>query len=112
MRLGKLVYQEFGARCAICGQPDCICPPPSLPPAQQTARVLRERKGRGGKTVTLVQGLVHSEDEFKTLTQKLKQYLGSGGTYKECMIEIQGDHLDRVIAFLVSLGYRTRRVGG
>jgi len=114
VRPGKLVYQEFGERCPSCGLIHCTCSPPAPPPtpAQQTARLLLERKGRGGKTVTLIQGLVHTENEFKTLTQKVKQHCGSGGAYKEGTIEIQGDHRDRLAIYLQSLGYRIRKVGG
>ena len=64
----------------------------SLPPQQQTIYLHRESKGRGGKDVTLVKGLVLSEGDLSTLTKKLKQTCGSGGTVKDGVIEIQGEH--------------------
>ena len=87
-------------------------PTRSLPPQQQTAYLHRESKGRGGKTVTLVKQLVLSEKDMKALAKKLKQACGSGGTIKEGVIEIQGEHRERIAAVLGNLGYKVKISGG
>lgn len=90
-------------------------PPPrkkSLPPEQQVAELLRERKGRGGKTVTVIAGLQLSDDDLKVLSKQLKQQCGSGGAIKEGNIEIQGDHRDKIAVELQKLGMKTKFVGG
>lgn len=84
----------------------------SLPPQQQTASLYRERKGRGGKTVTVVRDLQLSEEDLKALATQLKQSCGSGGTVKDGVIEIQGDHRDQVAVYLKSRGYKTKNIGG
>jgi len=89
-------------------------PPPvkSLPPQQQTAYLHRESKGRGGKTVTLVKNLVLSENDRKALAKKLKQACGTGGTVKDDLIEIQGDHRPKIADLLRSQGYQVKIAGG
>ena len=87
-------------------------PPVSLPPAQQTAYIRRETKGRGGKTVTVVFNLQLSPADLKALGKSLKAACGSGGTTKDDSIEIQGDHRDAVAAKLQALGYKTKLAGG
>ena len=84
----------------------------SLPPNQQTVYLHRDSKGRGGKTVTLVKKLVLSEDDLKELTKKLKQVCGSGGTIKDDMIEIQGEHREKIAEALIKLGYKVKIAGG
>lgn len=111
----RVVYStEPGARpCPRCGRRPCRCPQPtSLPPHQQTARIQRERKGRGGKTVTVVRDLQLAPEDLAALAKRLKAAIGSGGTVKDGNIEIQGDHRQRVAAELQKLGYRTRLAGG
>ncbi|MCX4027639.1 hypothetical protein H0A36_11645 [Endozoicomonas sp. SM1973] len=76
------------------------------------ARVRREVKGRGGKTVTTIQGLVLTGNDLKALAKKLKQRCGTGGAVKQGVIEIQGDHCDTLIAELNKLGYPAKRGGG
>jgi len=89
-------------------------PPPakSLPPQQQTVYLHRESKGRGGKTVTLVKNLVLSEKDLKALAKKLKQSCGSGGTIKDGVIEIQGEHRERIAETLRKQGYQVKIAGG
>lgn len=84
----------------------------SLPPNQQLVYLHRESKGRGGKTVTLVRGLQLNEADLKTLGKHLKQACGTGGTIKDGVIEIQGDHREKLAAVLDRLGYRTKIAGG
>ena len=102
-----------GKRCPKCGRYPCRCPKTvSLPPEEQTARLHRERKGRKGKTVTVVRGLQLSEGDLDALGKALRRHCGSGGTVKDGAIEVQGDHRDRVAAELQRLGYKTKNVGG
>lgn len=84
----------------------------SLPPQEQTIYLHRDSKGRGGKTVTIIKNLVLSEEDIKELAKKLKQICGSGGTFKDETIEIQGEHRDRIAEALKQLGYKVKIAGG
>jgi len=84
----------------------------SLPPQQQTAYLHRESGGRGGKVVSVVKNLVLTEEDLKSLAKKLKQECGSGGTVKDGMIEIQGEHRPRMAEVLQKLGYKVKIAGG
>ena len=84
----------------------------SLPPSQQTVYLHRESKGRKGKGVSLVKNLALNEKDMKTLAKNLKQSCGSGGTVKNGIIEIQGDHRKRISEVLERLGYKTKIAGG
>ncbi len=75
-------------------------------------RIMRDRKQRGGKTVTMITGVPVSENELVTLAQQLKKSCGSGGTVKDGVIEIQGDHCDKLQTKLIELGYKVKRAGG
>jgi translation initiation factor 1 len=75
-------------------------------------RVGRETKGRGGKGVTVVQGLPLDEDSLQALATQLRKRCGSGGTVRAGVIEIQGEHRDTLVTELTRLGYRARRAGG
>jgi translation initiation factor 1 len=100
-------------RCPRCGSYPCRCPRPrSLPPDQQTATIARDRKGRGGKTVTVVRNLQLTPEDIRTLASHLRKACGAGGTVKDGAIEIQGDHREKVAAALRQLGYRTKFAGG
>ncbi len=87
-------------------------PKKSLPPNQQIIYLHRESKGRKGKGVSLVKNLVLNEKDIKALAKKLKQTCGSGGTIKNGIIEIQGDHRKKIADVLEKLGYRTKIAGG
>jgi translation initiation factor 1 len=84
----------------------------SLPPQQQTVYLHRESSGRGGKAVSLVKNLVLSEDDMKSLAKKLKQECGTGGTVKDGVIEIQGEHRQKMADVLQKLGYKVKIAGG
>jgi len=73
---------------------------------------MRDRKHRGGKTVTVISGVPASDDALAVLVQQLKKLCASGGTLKDGIIEIQGDHCDKVQAKLIELGYKVKRAGG
>ena len=85
---------------------------PALPRTRQTAFLHRASKGRGGKVVTLVKNLHLSPDDYKALAKHLKQTCGSGGTIKDGVIEIQGDHRETIALALQQLGYKTKMAGG
>ena len=77
-----------------------------------TVRVRRETKGRKGKGVTSVSGLGLAESDLKTLAKQLKQKCSTGGTVKDGVIEIQGDHRDTLKAELEKLGHTVKLAGG
>jgi translation initiation factor 1 len=114
----RLVYSTDGGRintCPTCGQSykQCRCDQPSTSKKSDgIVRVMRDRKGRGGKTVTVINGVIGSEAELNALAQQLKKLCGSGGTVKDGNIEIQGDHCEKVTARLGELGYNVKRAGG
>lgn len=107
------VYSTEEDFCPRCGHTPCRCTrAKSLPPSQQTAGILRERKGRGGKTVTIIRDLQLTPEDLKALSAKLKTACGTGGTVKEGAIEIQGDHREHVAQVLRAQGYKTKFIGG
>lgn len=83
-----------------------------VPPAKQTVKVQVSRKGRGGKTVTVISGFQHRPETLKTLAKKLKAQCGTGGTAKDDTIEIQGDHAQMLVEALQKAGYTAKRSGG
>jgi len=85
-------------------------PPPKPGPAR--VRVGREVSGRGGKGVSVISGLPLSLEALEELATRLKKVCGAGGAVKNGMIEIQGDHRDRLVAELIKLGYDAKRSGG
>ena len=114
---GGLVYStDAGRMCPACRKPiaQCTCPvtAPLSPPSDGIVRISRETKGRGGKAVTVVRGLPLAADALDTLGKQLKAACGSGGTVKDGVVEVQGDHCDKVMAFLQVQGYKAKRAGG
>lgn len=124
---GGLVYStESGRMCPVCRRPiaQCSCKragPGGTGIAGQArnagqgdgiVRVSRETKGRGGKAVTLVRGLALAPDALDQLARQLKAACGSGGTVKDGVVEVQGDHCDKVMALLQAQGHSVKRSGG
>ncbi len=85
---------------------------PRAPRGDGIVRVRRETQGRGGKTVTAVMGVPLAEDALKDLAGELKRLCGTGGTVKDYVIEIQGDHRDKIVAALQQRGYSVKLAGG
>lgn len=113
----RLVYStETGRMCPDCGKPvaDCGCKAAAKakPAGDGVVRVSRESKGRGGKTVTLVKGLPLDAIALALLGKQLRSACGSGGTVKDGVIEIQGDHCDLVMEALKKQGHQPKRTGG
>lgn len=113
----RLVYStETGRICPDCGKPlaDCVCKTAAKarPAGDGNVKVSRESKGRGGKTVTLVKGLALDAMALALLGKQLRGACGSGGTVKDGVIEIQGDHCDLVMETLKKQGHNPKRTGG
>ena len=113
---GGLVYSTDGGRtCPACRQPraQCVCGQKAVTgSADGIARVSRETKGRHGKAVTLVKGLALDHAGLTLLAKPLKAACGSGGTVKDGVVEVQGDHVERVIELLKKQGFAVKRAGG
>lgn len=112
-----LVYSTDGGRmCPNCRQPlaACRCAEAARKALRGDGqvRVSRERGGRGGKTVTLVRGLALDADAQAALGKRLRAACGAGGAAKDGVLEIQGDHVERVLALLAQEGHAARRSGG
>jgi translation initiation factor 1 len=81
-------------------------------PHDGVVRVFRERGGRAGKIVTVIHGLPERGPALEARATELRRLCGAGGTVKDDIVEIQGDHRDRVVAHLGTLGYRVKLAGG
>ena len=113
---GGLVYStDSGRMCPLCrqAQAQCQCRAAKPPPAGDgMVRVSRETKGRAGKGVTLVKGVALDSEALTALGKQLKAACGSGGTVKDGVIEVQGDHVERVMEALKKQGFTVKRAGG
>ena len=84
----------------------------ALPVGDGVVRVSRETKGRGGKGVSLIKGVALDPIALAALGKELKAACGTGGTVKDGVIEIQGDHIERLLALLQAKGHKVKRAGG
>jgi len=114
---GGLVYStDHGRMCPTCRRPltQCSCrrAAAAVPAGDGIVRVQRETKGRGGKAVTVVRGAPVDAAGLLKLGQELKAACGSGGTVKDGNIEVQGEHVDKVVALLQQRGWQVKRSGG
>ncbi len=112
-----LVYStEFGRMCPNCGKPkqSCSCGKKKQQTHQKdgVVRVGRSTKGRKGKGVTVITGVPLAPPQLKDLAKTLKQKCGSGGTVKDGVIEIQGEHRDLLVAELQKHGWTVKKSGG
>ncbi len=112
----RVVYStEHGRMCPACGKPAAKCrcrKAVELPAGDGIVRVGRETKGRKGKGVTVITGLPLDPDGLRDLAKELKRRCGTGGTVKEGVIQIQGDHRDLLVEELKARGYAAKRTGG
>ena len=114
----RIIYSTgVGSLCPNCRRAvrDCRCPqgaPGASPVKGAAVRVSREVKGRAGKGVTTVTGLPLAASEIDALATRLKKRCGSGGTVRDGVIEIQGEHRDVIVGELVKLGWPARKSGG
>ena len=111
------IRPRAGACVRVCRQPLARLRLPSRRPRAVAAgdgivRVSRESKGRGGKTVTVVRGLALEPAALVALGKSLRAACGAGGTAKDGVLEVQGDHAARVIELLQAQGWTVKRAGG
>jgi translation initiation factor 1 len=118
MSRDRIVYSsQHGRTCPHCGRPvkQCVCranPRGAPRDTDGVVRVRREISGRRGKPVTTIAGVPLADDALRELAGDLKRCCGCGGTVKDGVIEIQGDHRDAVIGELEAKGYTVKRAGG
>ena len=117
--MGLVYSTESGRMCPQCRQPTaaCVCkrapsPGPGAGADDGIVRVGRETKGRGGKAVTLVRGLPLDDAALAALAKQLRAACGAGGTVKDGLIELQGDHAERLVTLLSQRGWKAKRAGG
>ena len=114
---GGLVYStDSGRMCPSCRQPfaACLCKakPGNVGKGDGVVRVSREVKGRGGKAVTVIRGVPLETAGLAVLGKRLRTACGSGGTLKDGVLEVQGDHVDRMMQMLGEQGWVVKRAGG
>jgi translation initiation factor 1 len=120
MTNSRLVYStESGRICSKCQKPqsECICKKElskAQPKDRQDGiiRIRREVKGRKGKTVTVISGFQPGQADLKALAKQLKQMCGAGGSVKDGVIIIQGDHREKLLKLLKEQGYEVKLAGG
>lgn len=111
----SLVYSTDGGQmCPECRRPllQCICQAKAVPLGDGAVRVSRQTKGRGGKSVTFIKGLALDAAALALLGKMLRTACGSGGTVKDGVIEVQGDHCEVVMEVLRNHGHHPKRTGG
>ncbi|MBY0413674.1 MAG: translation initiation factor [Bdellovibrionales bacterium] len=119
----RLVYSSDGSHlkiCKKCGEDPCECTDSpihivTVDPIKTTLKIKLEKNQRGGKLVTVIHELPNNPIYFEDLAKKLKNHCGTGGTFKKegkAQIELQGDHREKIEAFLTKLGFKTKRSGG
>tara|TARA_B110000196_G_C20969559_1_gene577995 strand:- start:327 stop:788 length:462 start_codon:yes stop_codon:yes gene_type:complete len=111
---GSVYSTELGRTCPECGKAKdgCVCKNESLPEGDGIVRIQRETKGRKGKGVTLILGVLLASDELKKLAKELKQKCGVGGSVKDGVIEIQGDVRDQMFDEMKRRGFTVKKAGG
>ena len=119
MQSNRVVYDTDRGRtdrCSYCKRrlEACVCPNKAQLPGRGDGivRIWRDRKGRGGKTVTVVKGLDASQATLAEIASTLRRLCGSGGTVADGNVEIQGDHREKIAAKLTALGYKVKLAGG
>lgn len=105
----RVVYQEFGSGSKPAAMERAV---QELPPNQQDVRVQASRKGRKGKTVTVISGFQATPETLTKLLKQLKAQCGSGGSLKDNTLEIQGDHTQKLVPILIQMGYKAKISGG
>jgi translation initiation factor 1 len=111
-RDSRLVYSTDGGRVREPKPPTRGQPAPRRDPDDGFVRLRREKAGRGGKTATTITGLPGADAQLEAALKELKQFLGTGGSRNGRVLELQGDHRDRLKAKLESMGYTVKIAGG
>lgn len=104
----RVIYQEFGNDNSAALERAT----PELPVFQQNLRIQASRKGRKGKTVTVISGFQAKPETLTALLKQLKTQCGTGGTLKDNEIELQGDRTGQLLQILSQLGYKAKISGG
>ena len=124
MKDSRLVYStETGRICPECGKrvSECSCKKRKVVkgdnqsttyPTDGTIRIQREVKGRKGKIVTAVFGAPLEKEELLEFAKTLKRRCGAGGSVKDGVIVIQGDHRQRLLDEIRKQGYTAKLAGG
>lgn len=111
-----MVYStDKGRLCPDCGEAKdtCLCKThQNTPQSDGIVRIRREKKGRGGKTVTTISGIEGDKKSLQALNKTLKRRFGCGGAIKGWTIELQGDLLEQSIKYLKELGHDAKQSGG
>ena len=111
----RLVYStETGRACPECEQAidDCVCKQGHAPEGDGIVRISLDTKGRKGKGMTILSGILLKNSELKGLAKELKKKCGVGGAVKDGNIEVQGDQRDLLIKILTEQGFKVKRSGG
>jgi len=111
--MSRIVYQEFGQK--FDSTADALARSENLierSPQAQSPRIQASRKGRKGKTATVITGIEGTTTAIEALLKQLKNQCGAGGTFKDGEIEIQGDHRQKILEILLKLGYKAKISGG
>ena len=114
-RDGLVFSTGTGRICPHCAHAtaECVCRKnPRADRGDGIVRIRREVKGRRGKTVTAISGIPLPEDELRALAGDLKRHCGTGGSTKDGVVEIQGDHRDKLAELLRERGYTVKLAGG
>ncbi len=114
-RKGLVYSTDTGRVCPGCGHPvkQCCCSKEiNRQQGDGVVRVSRQTKGRKGSGVILITGIPCSDAELKKLAKQLKKKCGSGGTVKNGVVEIQGDHREVLVETLIKMGYTAKLAGG
>lgn len=111
---GSVYSTELGRTCPNCGKAKdkCVCKNEPVPEGDGVVRIQRETKGRKGRGVTLIMGVLLAPAELKKLAKELKQKCGVGGAVKDGTIEIQGDVRDQMFDEMKQRGFTVKKAGG
>ena len=115
MANGIVYSTQHGRMCPICSKPvaKCLCKQKKeIPGIDGIVRVGRETKGRKGKGVTTITGIPLDETKLKEVGKLLKAKCGAGGTVRDGVVEVQGDHRDLIVEELRKYGWTVKRSGG
>lgn len=108
MSKGDIIYSSDGSGVNLVKKKSKKVVYKDIVPSETTLKLRMEKKGRGGKTVTVVYELPENPDYFKKLAKKLKSHCGTGGNFKNGQIDIQGEQREKIRAFLEKEGFQVK----
>ncbi len=113
--MARVYSTDKGRLCPQClrAQAECVCPKHAAPAnSGEAVRIRLERKGRGGKEVSVITGLAMTAPQLAELNKRLKRQCGTGGTVKDGNIELQGNHREKILSLLDKDGIKAKLAGG